>query len=1138
MAKSALFISLLLAAWLPVPAIAQSSTVAPVFQYVIFYSLNLEIAAAQPFVAVGPVFTDGSMWSGSANVTFSNTVWCVGTNVNGGNDPFAYNYSGTASNYKYPGQPVTGVNPIYFLTATNFTVTNNLHTLLDLPPPAYALGSPSAYTTNGQTYIANEADLIISNAISGTNWGGILRGTNFTVYYQDSTMSPSLMKVTNDFYIVTNSALHITYFTNYIAPGFIQGNTNIFYAGYTFLTNVLFYDWREGWNGGSGVNGKGKPVQAIQFSVTNFNAWLSNSNINGTINGNGGKSLNNLCQSHKGHPIDGIYLYTSVTNMTGSLPAVRVVNGAKLYDSHGLTIATPFPLYVLGNYNVMDGTGSNAGQNATTHTYPAGLFADAITVLSSNWNDSVTTKTPISSSINTINAAIMAGIVPSNPTIIASDDSSYSGGVENFLRLLESWGGTQHLYFNGSIVVPFSSEYATNRWRQTGNFYTAPYRNWAFDTNFEIQADLPPMTPEVFQIVAPFIVTQPQSKTNFSGNTAILNVSTLGAPPFSYQWSFNEENISGATNQSLILTNVQSSQSGIYAVQVTNAFGSILSSNATLTVIDQSPIILSQPTSQAVLFYSNATFNVAVTGSTPLSYQWNFNDLDIDGATNASLTLSNVQVTQAGNYAVQITNAFGLTNSFIAALTVITNPPVIVIQPSNQTAFISDVVTFPVSVTGSPVLSYQWSFDGTNIDSATNANLTIPYAQFTNAGIYSVVITNAFGSVVSSNAVLTVNPITCAPVSAGLVAWWRAEGDASDCMGNNNGSLMGGTSFAVGKVGQAFNFNGSNSYVLVSNSPSIEPTGPFTVEAWVNYLGFAGGQTGDAIVAKGQDVEGPIDWAMSVGSTARLRVHLHMGSNWDQFDGSMILITNTWYHVAMVYDGTNLISYVDGVTNGSMVVPGTLQATSYPLKIGAYSPTNGVQSKDWFNGQIDEVSIYNRALSPAEILSIYNARSDGKCFPIAPVILSQPTNQTVLVGNTASFQVVASGTSPLNYQWNFNGTNISGATNTSFTLAGAQLSDAGNYFVVVTNIADNVTSSNAVLSVYSSAVPIMNAVSFSGGNGFQFAVTGVPGFNYAVQSSTNLINWQSLITNPSPFNFTDTNAAEFPQQFYRSVYFP
>ena len=71
------------------------------------------------------------------------------------------------------------------------------------------------------------------------------------------------------------------------------------------------------------------------------------------------------------------------------------------------------------------------------------------------------------------------GIVQSNPTI----SGNYSGGVENFLRLLESWS-SKTLTYNGSIVVMFPSIYATNSWEPTGNYYNPPTRNWAFDANF------------------------------------------------------------------------------------------------------------------------------------------------------------------------------------------------------------------------------------------------------------------------------------------------------------------------------------------------------------------------------------------------------------------------------------------------------------------------------------------------------------------------------------------------------------------------------------------------------------------------------------------------------------------------------
>jgi hypothetical protein len=130
------------------------------------------------------------------------------------------------------------------------------------------------------------------------------------------------------------------------------------------------------------------------------------------------------------------------------------------------------------------------------------------------------------------------------------------------------------------------------------------------------------------------------------------------------------------------------------------------------------------------------------------------------------------------------------------------------------------------------------------------------------------------------------------------------------------------------------------------------------------------------------------------------------------------------------------------------------------------------------------------------------------------------------------------GTQPLSYQWQFGGTNIVNATNVSLALANVTTNQTGAYSVTVANWAGSVTSSNAILSVYESAASAVNVISIASGNQIQFNITGVPGFNYAVQASTNLVDWQTLITNGSPFSFTDTNAADIPQQFYRTLYVP
>jgi hypothetical protein len=157
---------------------------------------------------------------------------------------------------------------------------------------------------------------------------------------------------------------------------------------------------------------------------------------------------------------------------------------------------------------------------------------------------------------------------------------------------------------------------------------------------------------------------------------------------------------------------------------------------------------------------------------------------------------------------------------------------------------------------------------------------------------------------------------------------------------------------------------------------------------------------------------------------------------------------------------------------------------------------------------------------------------------VPPSITTQPAGCTNVVGVTASFNVVADGTAPLIYQWQSNGTNLVDATNAMLTLNDITLDQAGTYSLTITNIAGSITSSNAVLSVYATAAATLGEYSFSSDTGFQFQVAGVPGFNYAVQESTNLIDWVSLITNTAPFSFTDANAAGSPQQFYRAISVP
>ncbi len=364
---------------------------------------------------------------------------------------------------------------------------------------------------------------------------------------------------------------------------------------------------------------------------------------------------------------------------------------------------------------------------------------------------------------------------------------------------------------------------------------------------------------------------------------------------------------------------------------------------------------------------------------------------------------------------------------------------------------------------GSTPFTYQWSFDGTNIAGATNTLLTLTNVQLTNAGTYAVAITNAYGSAISSNAVLTVLLApSCDPAPSGLVGWWQAEGNANDSIGTNNGTLIGGITYAKGEVGQAFVFNTTTAAVAVAASPALNvgAGAGFTVECWINPSNLA--QANPILEWNTGSGTYGVHFYIDVGGAGNLYANIvDTGGSWHTiYTGAGVVASNVFQHVALTYDKASGVAKM--YCNGAVVLQQTVGSftpqTTYNLFLGSRPQTYA------WAGLMDEVTIYSRALSSNEIAVIYNTGSGGKC-PLPPAILSQPTNQTASVGGTVTFRVSASGTQPLFYQWSFNGTNISGATNTSLALTNVQPIQTGTYVVQVANVAGSTNSANAVLTV-------------------------------------------------------------------------
>ncbi|MBI3881780.1 MAG: hypothetical protein HY301_17160 [Verrucomicrobia bacterium] len=239
-------------------------------------------------------------------------------------------------------------------------------------------------------------------------------------------------------------------------------------------TGSSFYDNRET-----------KTIRPVNIDVGKLKAWnATNTALRGLLSGKTGGDVRIL------------YVQDQRTSLTGSeLSAVRVTNGAAL-PPQGLTIATDRPLYIQGHYN---GT-NNAyyGTSNTSASLPAAFVADAINVLSAGWTDSNSTnalasRNPVDT---TVNAAFLAG----NVKTTLGNPGVYSGGLENFPRFHENWGGSRTITINGSMVILFNSRYATQPWGK-GNVYNPPSRNYFFDQNFLDARKLPPGTPAASVII-------------------------------------------------------------------------------------------------------------------------------------------------------------------------------------------------------------------------------------------------------------------------------------------------------------------------------------------------------------------------------------------------------------------------------------------------------------------------------------------------------------------------------------------------------------------------------------------------------------------------------------------------------------
>ena len=297
----------------------------PVFQYGVYYNMDMDLSNGQPMTMNGTTFVNGNIWMYPQNTMIFNgsvaaTLWV--TNADNPNDQQNLT-SYTTPTYNFTangGKPLSKADSVSLPIGGPNSNPTNIEAILNLPPAALAVPNAAGYVPTNLIYLYNQATLIISNSVSGTN-GNSYWGTNLSVYFNDS-YAQTLTLLTNDLQW-TNGAFYIT--TNGTGLGAIRVTNYVVLKFYSFLTNVAFYDFREA-----------KTVQAVQIDVAKFNIWLTNTATRvsgGVTNYVAGSYWNNLSFADNNHGLNSIYVYNSANGNSTTLPAVRLINGYQMPSS-------------------------------------------------------------------------------------------------------------------------------------------------------------------------------------------------------------------------------------------------------------------------------------------------------------------------------------------------------------------------------------------------------------------------------------------------------------------------------------------------------------------------------------------------------------------------------------------------------------------------------------------------------------------------------------------------------------------------------------------------------------------------------------------------------------------------------------
>ncbi len=608
------------------------------------------------------------------------------------------------------------------------------------------------------------------------------------------------------------------------------------------------------------------------------------------------------------------------------------------------------------------------------------------------------------------------------------------------------------------------------------------------------------------------IVSHPVSQTRPAGSGVTFTVNATGTGVVAYQWAKDGSPIFGETSYKLDLTNLAPSDAGAYSVTASTSCGSASSNAANLTVQVAAPNITVNPSALVrQCAGTSATLSVTATGYGTLNYQWKKNGTNINGATNSSLSLSNISASDAGTYTVAVSNLGGTVTSnssvvSIKAATAITGQPISTLRRTATSSF------FAVSATGADGGSFQWKKNGSAILGATGSVLNFANITSNNAGDYSVDVTFGCGTVSSNSASLTVlssnpdNTSKCAGQNASFSATVDGGSDAISYQWTKNGVNLSGqtsatlnlSSVSVSDIGNyAVNITvGGNS--LLSNNASLTVS---TITGQPTSLLRRAGQsatflvnTSSAAAYQWKKDGSPISGATSATYTVASAADANAGDyTVDVFFGCGTVSSNSASLAVLTGNPSNVTKCAGENASFSVSGAGGSGALSIQwLKNNVIMPGQTGSTLSLSNVSVSDVANYSALLTMGSSSLLSNGAS--LLVNTSATISSQPVSAVRFATQSVAFSAIVTGNlNGVTYQWTKDGSPISnstsvfGATTSTLSLTGTTTASAGSYALQVTGNCGVITSSAAALGIVSTYT--LADQSMCAGNNATFSVS-------------------------------------------------